>query len=271
MHWELFSPHQDENGPSQAIDNPPDGLLYGYSVYTTLKLPLSEHLIDRHLQRLKKDCKAMNLSWRYTDHWVLAQLKAHFTPSLPVLRLTVFAEVDGYGAFYNQKPTLPSRMLLSARPASSVSQTIHLQSVPHQRSMPTIKHGAMAETIALKRTAQESGFDDILLLNAAQHVCEASTANFFLIQDGVLRTPHPERDGCLPGLTRQLVLEGADTQRIPTDDSPISLQDIRSAQGAFLTNATQGVITVGQIDNHSFPWPNEAKRLQAALTHIVNT
>lgn len=271
MYWELFSPLQEEFQASEPLTGFPEGLLYGYSVYTTLKMPLSEQVIDLHLQRLKKDCKVMNLEWRYTDHWLMSRLKNLFQPDNPVFRLTVCADVSGYGALYESGSMLPSRLFVSCRPASRKPiEGIRLKTVQHQRPLPTIKHGAMSETVLLKRHAQQEGFDDILLLNPRGIACETSTANLFLIQDGMLRTPEPVRDGCLPGVTRQLVLEGAKAQRIPVSTEPILQEVLEASQGAFLTNAVQGVIPIQSIDAQTLPWPNEAKRLMTSLSHTVN-
>lgn len=272
MHCELFSPHAEETQAPQPVEQVPAGLLYGYSVYTTLKMPLSEQDIDLHLQRLKKDCKAMGLQWRYTDHQVLEQLNSLFQPGEPVFRLTVCADVTNYSDFYTEDSSMPSRLLISSRPAPHrPADGVKLKTVSHQRPLPTLKHGAMTETILLKRQARKEGFDDILLMYAQGHVCESSTANLFLIRNGQLQTPDPVRDGCLPGITRQLILNGADMQRIPVDFKPVTLNELQSAQGAFLTNATQGLIPVRSIDGQALPWPSEAKRISEALRHTINT
>lgn len=272
MHWELFNPHSEDAYGVQTLAQFPDGLLYGYSVYTTLKMPLSEQWIDLHLQRLKKDCKALGLQWRFTDHAILARLKKLFNPAYPIIRLTVCADTQGYGTFTQTTGPLPARLYVSARPLPNKPQHgLRLKVVQHQRAMPLSKHGDMAETILLKRQAQEAGIDDILLMNQQAHVCEASTSNLFLIHGETIQTSDPVRDGCLPGITRQLLLENAETQRIPISTVPITQAHLQEADGAFLTNATQGVRRVQSIDGHTLPWPNSAKRLAESLSHMVST
>jgi branched-subunit amino acid aminotransferase/4-amino-4-deoxychorismate lyase len=271
MYWELFNPGQAESQTPQPLPHFPEGLLYGYGIYTTLKMPCSEQVIDWHLQRLKKDCKAMGLSWRYKDHWIMKQLKTLFQAEKPVFRLSVCADLEGYSAFYTSETALPSRLFLSSRPASPTPQKgLHLKTVAHQRSMPTIKHTAMAETILQKRQAQQAGFDDILLMNGQGHACETSTANIFLIKKMSLITPEPVRDGCLPGIIRQQVLTGAQNQQILMDTDPITLETLKASDGAFLSNAVQGLVAIQSINKHSLPWPDEAKRLLTALSHTVS-
>ncbi len=278
MHWELFSPLTAEAPESAtALSALPEGLLYGYSVYTTLKMPLSEQVIDLHLQRLKKDCKALGLSWRFTDHQILGQLKTLFQPQMPVFRLTVLADVDGYAAFYEHAgQALPTRLMVSARKALTATNTgLNLKSVVHQRPLPTVKHGAMAETILVKRQARQTGFDDILLVTESPEkspiALETSTANVFGIRDGVLRTSDPVRDGCLPGITRHRILEAAQAMRVPVDTSPLSLTELLSCQGVFVSNAVSGIRKVERIDEQGIVWHPAAQRLMDSLSHTVNT
>ncbi|WMU93435.1 hypothetical protein EMOOHJMP_00243 [Microcystis phage MaAM05] len=277
MHWELFSPLTTETPESATVLSAlPEGLLYGYSVYTTFKMPLSEQVIDLHLQRLKKDCKALGLGWRFTDHQILGQLKTLFQPNRPVFRLTVLADVEGYAAFYHHADSsLPARLIVSAREASTGTPTgLSLKVTPHQRPLATAKHGAMAETILRKRQAKQLGFDDILLVSDTPEQClvlETSTANVFGIRDGVLRTSDPVRDGCLPGITRHLILEAAQAMRVPVDLSPLSLRELYACQGVFVSNAVSGIRKVDHIDGQSIAWQASAQRLMDSLSYTVNT
>lgn len=277
MHWELFSPLTTEAPESAtALTALPEGLLYGYSVYTTLKMPLSEQVIDLHLQRLKKDCKALGLSWRFADHQILGQLKTLFQPNRPVFRLTVLAEVEGYAAFYDHAgQALPTRLIVSTRETGTETQTgLRLKVTPHQRPLPTVKHGAMAETILHRRQALQAGFDDILLMreNPEQRlVLETSTSNVFGIRDGVLRTSDPVRDGCLPGITRHRILEAAQAMRVAVDLSPFSLTELLDCQGVFVSNAVSGIRKVEGIDGQIIAWQPSAQRLMDSLSHTVNT
>lgn len=277
MPWNFFASPKPEPltiSNAQVALPPPDqphGLLYGYSVYTTLKLPLSEQKIDLHLQRLKKDCKAMGLMWHYVDHEILSRIQAQFDPAKPVVRITVVADVEHYGAFFAEGK-IPSKILLDARPTpANQPDGLKLKTVPYVRPQATIKHGSMAELIFLKRQARQEGFDDILLINSAGHICESSTANLFMLENNALRTPEPERDGCLPGITRSLVLQGAQLQQISVSTAPISMAALQEAEGAFITNAVSGVSPVASIDGKPLPWPSQARRLCESLGHMVNT
>jgi branched-subunit amino acid aminotransferase/4-amino-4-deoxychorismate lyase len=137
--------------------------------------------------------------------------------------------------------------------------------VDYVRPAPLIKHLGLAEIITLKQKAQLEGFDDVLL-GKNNLVSEASTSNIFYIQAGSLLTPDPWRDACLPGITRQRVLETAQAQGLPLQASfPIPFSAMAAMDGAFLTNAAQGIRRVSRIDDITLPWPDAA----SAITDLL--
>jgi branched-subunit amino acid aminotransferase/4-amino-4-deoxychorismate lyase len=267
MHWEL--PATEGLLPTKRPDFPV-ALLYGYQVYTTFRWPIETRWLHRHLDRLEHDAQAIRLDWRCNRASLPQHLESCFQPETPVMRLTVFAEADGYGDFFQAQP-LPGRLLLSTRTLPARRESLRLKSIRYQRPLPTIKLGAMAPLMMARRKAMASGFEDVLLVNPQGHLCEASTANIFFIREGTLYTPDPERDGCLPGITRQQVLEAAETLGIPTHTrNPVSAWALRRMEGVFLTNAVQGVEPVQSMDQIAFPWPDSAtvllKKLATALS-----
>jgi branched-subunit amino acid aminotransferase/4-amino-4-deoxychorismate lyase len=98
---------------------------------------------------------------------------------------------------------------------------------------------------------------------------ECSIANIFILETNPnptetgefrnlrLRTPHPERDGCLPGITRQQILEIAQNIGLMVfeDNLPISLASLKDAEGVFIGNAASGLVTVDHIQHNSTEKP----------------
>jgi branched-chain amino acid aminotransferase len=54
--------------------------------------------------------------------------------------------------------------------------------------------------------AGERGASEVLLANTKNQLCEGGGSNVFLVIDGALVTP-PLAAGCLPGITREILLE----------------------------------------------------------------
>ena len=78
------------------------------------------------------------------------------------------------------------------------------------------------------------------------NVAEGATSNVFFVDDGTLRTPEP--GDLLPGITREVVLELAADESFPVETGAYTLDDVRDADEAFLTNSTWEVRPVESVD-----------------------
>jgi branched-subunit amino acid aminotransferase/4-amino-4-deoxychorismate lyase len=99
------------------------------------------------------------------------------------------------------------------------------------------------------REAEAAGWDDALLLNAAERVCEATSSNVFWWRDGVLYTP-PLSEGCVDGVMRGYLLRHAPT---PATERVATVADLLGADELFLTNAVRGIIPVRALQNKTYP------------------
>lgn len=254
----------------KKLENLPAGLMYGMAVYTTFRLPLSEHWIGVHLDRLLENASHLGLTVNFSPEELQQSLLPHFQLERPVFRLTLVADVEEYNDFYAQSPK-PARLLLASREAPGENpMPLTLKSVDYTRTMPLIKHLGMAEVITLKKQAGQAGYQEILLAGNGR-VREASTANIFFIRDGALLTPDPQRDECLPGITRQRLLRVAESNGLPVrDEGPIYVNALATMQGAFLTNSAKGLTPVSRIDDVGFPWPPQAKAIMGMLGNNLN-
>ncbi|MCX7887971.1 MAG: aminotransferase class IV, partial [Verrucomicrobiae bacterium] len=97
--------------------------------------------------------------------------------------------------------------------------------------------------VLARREAEQQGADEALLLNPDGRIAEFSTANIFLVCDGVLLTP-PVSDGVLPGITRAAVLELAGKLGIATREQSLSVEVLAEAEEVFATNSLIGVARV---------------------------
>ena len=88
--------------------------------------------------------------------------------------------------------------------------------------------------------------DEALQCDVDGRVAEGATSNLFFVDDGVLKTP--AEGSILPGITREVVLELAREEALPVETGRYRLEDVRSADEAFLTNTTWEVRPVASID-----------------------
>lgn len=86
------------------------------------------------------------------------------------------------------------------------------------------------------RQAARDGFDDVLFLNQRGEVTEGAISNVFIVKDGRWFTP-PIECGLLAGVFRRHLLES----RPEIEERVLSLDDLRSADAIYLTNAVRGL------------------------------
>jgi len=112
-----------------------------------------------------------------------------------------------------------------------------------------IHHNNLLNNILAKIQANHAGADDALMLDVNGFVSETNATNFFIVRDGVLITPHA--DACLPGITRQMVMEVAGEQGIPLQERNVSLAEVYSACEAFTTGTMGALVPVSEIDGRA--------------------
>jgi branched-chain amino acid aminotransferase len=98
--------------------------------------------------------------------------------------------------------------------------------------------------------ARQHGADEALFLDTDDHCSEASASNLFLWTGAALVTP-PSSCGALPGVTRATVLELAAAIGLKAEERACSLDDLLSAQEAFLTSSLRGIAPLVEVNGRA--------------------
>jgi branched-chain amino acid aminotransferase len=101
-----------------------------------------------------------------------------------------------------------------------------------------------------KHEAENSGFNDALMLDYRGQVAEATGANFVMARGGKLHTPIP--DCFLDGITRRTVIDLAKKRGIEVIERAIFPEELKDAEEIFLTGTAAEVTPVGLIDDLTF-------------------
>lgn len=240
--------------PASSMDR---GAILGLGLFETLlALDGVPVFADRHLERLRKGCGRLGWDLALADfHETAGELLArnHLTSGRARIRLAVTA---GSGPLHDLTPGNDRLVWMAALPAGDVpaSLTVNLSPWPRNERSPLagLKCASYAENLVALDHARRLGFDETVFLNTAGQLCEAATANLFLVKNGALLTPHPD-SGCLPGITRGLVLELARRQRISCVERLPGLGDLEAADEVFLTSSTRGPVAVSRFREQEFP------------------
>ncbi len=97
--------------------------------------------------------------------------------------------------------------------------------------------------------ARRQGASEAILANLAGNLCEGTGSNIFVVIDGRVVTP-PTSDGCLAGITRDLVVEWCDVQ-----ERVLPLSVLQDADEIFLTSSTRDVHPVDRVDGRVLDAP----------------
>src|SRR5690606_16857529 len=95
--------------------------------------------------------------------------------------------------------------------------------------------------------ARERGYDEVILLNERQEVSECTSANIFAVLGTQVYTP-PLESGCLPGITREILLDEIQIAGIEIIERKLSLIDLQDADEVFITSTTRDVLPVAEIE-----------------------
>ena len=119
-----------------------------------------------------------------------------------------------------------------------ITSSIRRNSPQHLDSK--IHHNNLLNNILAVIEANGANVDSAVMLDINGFISETNDTNIFLVQDNKILTP--TTDSCLPGLTRQMILEIAVREGINTDEKNLSNTDLYSADEVF-TSGTMGEIT----------------------------
>jgi len=100
--------------------------------------------------------------------------------------------------------------------------------------------------------AQARGFDETILLNEHDQVAECTSANIFAARGDQVWTP-PLNSGCLPGITRELLLHDIRMPGYTVIERPLSARDLESADEVFITSTTRNLLPVVEIEGRAIP------------------
>ena len=136
-------------------------------------------------------------------------------------------------------------VLAEWKPPVYSDEGIRVISASTRRNTPScldskIHHNNLLNNILASIEANVAGADSAVMLDLNGFVSETNDTNIFMVRGGTVCTPHA--DACLPGLTRQMVLDICREQDIPAVERNLSLTELYTADEAF-TSGTMGELT----------------------------
>jgi len=103
-----------------------------------------------------------------------------------------------------------------------------------------IHHNNLLNNILAAINSNVAGVDSAVMLDVHGFMAETNDTNLFIVRHGELQTPFA--NACLPGLTRQMILDIAAREDIRAREANLSLTELYTADEAF-TSGTMGELT----------------------------
>lgn len=118
-----------------------------------------------------------------------------------------------------------------------------------------------------KHQVEKEGYADALMLDHEGNIAEATGANIFLLQNGVLHTPTPH--SFLDGITRRTVIGLARNRGYEVVERTIAPEELAKTSEVFLTGTAAEVTPVGAIDDHTFTVGEVTRTLMSDYENLV--
>jgi len=229
------------------------GLLNGWGVFSTIRVADGVlFAFERHWERMRRDAVRMRVPFPEDAQWLktrLMRLVEANDAQNATLRVVV---VRNRGGLF-EAPNLDRDFDLIAFTTNlrqwgdSARLTIKAQARHAQCEFAGTKILSWSQNLTWYEEAHEQGFDEVVLLNERGEVSECTSANIFAICGREVATP-PLNSGCLPGITRELLLEQIHSPGVSLVEKTLLPQDLEGADQIFITSSTRDLLPVSHVE-----------------------
>ena len=228
------------------------GLLNGWGVFSTLRVKQGVMFAwERHYSRMKRDAEVLHVPFpdsEYLESRLRKLIEANEAWD-STLRVVV---VRNQGGVFDA-PNLDRDFDLIAftKPLAHWGDSVRLGMVPQARHAENVFRGTKMLSWCFNLTWNESArqhhFDEVVLLNERGEVAELTSANIFVVRGHEILTP-PLDSGCLPGITRALILEELEIPGYRIGEAVLTPADLEAADEVFVTSSTRDTLPVAAIE-----------------------
>lgn len=236
------------------------GLRFGDGLFETMKSRDGKiYQVDDHLSRLWKGMDVLDLksgkhfTAQKMQQEIDALIKKNNHNDLARIRVTVFRRDGGLFDTISHAPEyLVQTWPLPETTGSWNSNGLVLGIYPDVKKacdkLSNLKHNNFLPYAMAALHAKKQHWNDALLFNAHDGICDSCIANVFLVKDERLFTPALE-EGCIAGITRKYLIDKLEAAGMQVTACRLSEDDLMLADEVFLTNSIYNlrwVQTIGE-------------------------
>lgn len=245
------------------------GLFTGWGVFSTIKITGGVlFAFDRHWARMHKDADLLRVPfpWQPSElEHLLMTLVAANQEQDATLRVLVVR--NGGTMWAGLGVGGDADLVAFTAPRSHWGAAARLGIVENARHAESLFAGAKTTSWAMNLVWYEEahlrGQDEVVLLNERGEVSECTSANIFATFGDEVLTP-PLSSGCLPGITRQILLEVVRVPGIEVSERVLTLKDLERADSVFITSTTRDLLPVALVEGISIGCDTRVRDVLAA-------
>jgi branched-chain amino acid aminotransferase len=237
------------------------GFLYGEGIYETMRTyHRRPFLFDRHMRRLRRSASLIDLALPFSDE----QLERQIQTTQEAARLDGEAYIRvlvtrGIGELtYDLKATPNPSIVIIAKPQIDPAPEVYENGVRvvivdivrnHPSTVnPMIKsNNLMNSALAMQQALRSHAFEGVMR-NYKGELTECTTANLFIVTNGIALTP-PLEAGLLPGITREFLFDIGKDVGVEVAERPLHDEDLFGADEAFLTSTTRELVPIVTVND----------------------
>jgi len=230
--------------PVLTTDN--RGFRYGDGVFETMKVSKGRiPLIDLHFERLITSLVLLKIRHSYLQEqivqWVMELCHLNQCLESARVRLAVYRNAHGVGEIILEAQSIPSTDF------ENKLQCISVTVFPYARKSmdvyANLKTANFLPYVMAGLYANEECFDDSIVLNCNNNICDSSKANVFMIHNNEIYTPALHQ-GCVNGVMRRYLIDALKGLNYVVHQQEVTEEELLSADEFFLSNAIFGIRSV---------------------------
>ena len=256
MHRYLLHNDEIRDTGAQDLSAGQVGLLNGWGVFSTIRVYDGVMFAwERHWARMQIDAGRMRVPFPPDRDW-LAQRLQRLIDANQALDATLRVAVirNRGGMFEGPGPMREFDVVAFTADVNRWGNTVKLGLVANARYAASefagTKNLSWSENLTWYERAHDQGLDEVVLLNERGEVCECTSANIFAVSNaqGPLVWTPPLSSGCLPGVTRALLLEEILVPGLQVKEKTLLPADLEAADEVFITSTTRELLPVVSVE-----------------------
>ena len=251
------------------------GVLMGWGVFSTFRVTKGVlFAFERHWARMTRDAHLLRVPFPSHPEWLHDRLLRLVEANrCPEATLRVCIVKNGGTIFEGPSTGREFDLVAMTTSLKNWGDSMRLGVVPNGRfaASPYSRTKVLSWAFNLNwyQEAHELGFGEVVLLNEHDEVAECTSANIFAAFGNDVFTP-PLESGCLPGITRELLLEEIRVDGVVASERRLTLGDLADADEVFITSSTRDLMPVSEIEGITVKRQGSAcERLKRAFRDYI--